>query len=145
MQCYTCNLSAICKVFQMINDTKMVADITVNNCRIAQGQVPAQAAPGVPPAHPQQLRPQRTPEQLSDISERIRQAHQEMKEAPSEEVELLVEVSSDEEAAAPQKCGTCEQETSKVCAGCGNAVCEGCSVESAENGKQYCEPCWDKL
>lgn len=152
MQCFTCNLSPICKIFQTINDSKMVADITINNCKMYQGQYGMPAVnQQVPQQHPPQqpLRPQRSPEQLSAMNDIIRQKQQEIKE--TEEVELSIEVDNEESSApvVPLKrpCGTCGYETTRLfpCDGCGQEICDGCAVNSAEDGKKYCEPCWDKM
>lgn len=148
----------------MVNDTKMVANITVNNCSMYSGSQAAVASPApVPtysspsPAMQQQQTPlprQRTPEELNNVSERIKQAQKE-REKGTEEVQLMIPAVKTEEQPEEKKvvvplkkvCKTCNQETTieKYCNGCGTAICDGCAVESADDGKPYCEPCWDKL
>lgn len=146
----------------MVNDTKMVANITVNNCAMYSGNqtVAPAAAPSYPsPAPtPVQQQPsiprQRTPEELSSVSERIKQANRQIKET-EEEVDFMMPSAEEEESPEEKKvivplkkvCGNCEQETivEAQCNGCGTPICDGCGVESAEDGKSYCEPCWNKL
>ena len=155
MQCYTCNLSPICKIFQTANDAKVVADVAITNCKLYQPQSGVQAVNPVPiiqkpapaPVNHPQIR-QRTPEQISQVSERIRQMQKEMKENKEEP-----SVKAEQDDMRPQvisikkKCATCGQETkiSMSCAGCGTSICDGCAVESVEDGKSYCETCWDDL
>lgn len=142
----------------MVNDAKVVADVTINNCRLYQAQSGAQAInttapisqPVPSPINQQQrVRMQRTPDQLSEISKRIREKQKELNETSEEEISIQIENEDIKPQVIPFKkeCKTCGQETkvSLICAGCGASICDGCAVESADDGKPYCEPCWDDL
>ena len=153
MQCYTCQFSSICKVFQMANDFKIIADVYITNCKVFFGQVlpTGESVINTNPGQPNNnfSRTQRTPQQLNEISERIRKEHDKLKKKPKEKEEAK-DISIQEKLTIvhlKNNCPTCGAEAGTLlkCAGCGKDICHGCAVESIEDGQPYCEECWDRL
>lgn len=152
MQCFTCNLSSICKIFQMINDTKMTADVTVSNCKLYNSNSGAfnSSVTQSTLMHPQRL--QRTPEQLNAVSELIKEQRIKQGELPAKPSSTVNIKDDSEEADTPKVitlkkvCSSCEKEAKAllVCSECGASICDGCSTESIVDGKSYCETCWEK-
>lgn len=137
MQCHACNLSDICKIFQMVNDMKSIAAIHVSDCRYYQAK--KENAPyqfqeaSMPPLSGQDhLRRYRTPEELNAISERIKQEHE--KQTKKEDI-----------GSFKFTCNECNDENVGImlCSNCGKSVCDNCLVEDAQDNKVYCQDCWD--
>lgn len=133
MQCYSCNIAGICKIYQMVNDSKLIATVTISDCKVANG------GPSVRPVDIEKAREtlyktreQRTPEQLSAISEKIKNNEpgvMAIRSMPSRKT-----------------CPSCDNKTSGEilnCSKCGTQVCDSCLTESIEDKKTYCEKCWD--
>jgi len=137
MICYTCNLTSICKVFEMSKSMSATINIVVNNCLIREGHEQIEAAP-----QPQQVSnvPVRTPDQLIAISDRIKEATKKTDDA-TELADKAVEKLT-------VACSDCRKSvfvsTAVRCTRCENYTCENCVTHDMTSKKPYCETCWGK-
>lgn len=147
MQCYSCTLMPICKIFQSINDAKAIADISLSNCKLYQNNG-EQPQPIVEASKQQpQLRAQRSPETLNKIAGKIREKQKEMNKNVEEPIEKDGEEPEKVVISLTKKpCETCGNQISStlICHNCGVSICGSCAVESITDGKMYCEKCWDQ-
>lgn len=126
MECYTCDLTSICKIYEFISLQKSHADMTVNHCRIKRHNKEAVAPP------PEQELKVRSAEAIATVSDRIR------KLTPEPVVkETLDECPNCKQGARPTD--ICE------CKSCNKKLCIGCAVEDGPSKKFYCEECWDNI
>lgn len=131
MQCLTCDLTSICKIYEFISLQKATADISVNNCRMKRTGSTAIASnsPEVAPGSDLKIR---SAKEIASVTERIR----ELSAPPETDVEIL-------------ECPECKQPAKPFelhhCDGCGKELCIGCITEDSSDKKMYCETCWDNL
>lgn len=132
MQCLSCDLTSICKIYEFISLQKAHADISVNNCRVKR--TGANASNNPTETSPERDIKIRSAEAIASVTERIRELS-----APSEPSvqETFVQCPECEQGTRPSD--ICE------CSGCKKQLCIGCAVENSSDKKMYCEECWDNL
>lgn len=154
MNCYSCRLSGICKIYEAISIFKDTAKISVENCihfsRESDARVPEVQNPQE--AQPQQIKRTRPVDEIASVADRIRSLYDRAKENTVYEVaeedpneELTEEDLQKANNKSCKDCGDDDYHYLHVCEECKQYVCEGCGYVSADGGKFYCEPCWDKI
>lgn len=138
MQCYTCNLSGICKIFQMIQDTKMTADIIVSNCKMYNH------SSNIKSTEPNQnFVRQRTPAELNSVSDRIKELTKQSKKPDDTVVAIQPTEVKAEEAKNKKQCPECGSTYVVTCSSCNKETCGDCATEAID-GKIYCAKCWEE-
>lgn len=128
MECYSCDIRPVCKVYDAIQTHMHIANITVSNCSIRREDVAAAPAPAIE----QPVRPERRPEELASISDQIRNLSTQQEE-PAEERSY---------AECPDCNESYETKEFTACSDCGKNMCVHCAVRA--NGKVVCEDCYHK-
>lgn len=125
MDCVTCNVRNICKVYEAIKPYGDIANIVVTNCTVKRKGAIAMEETPQPTTQPVKMR---NPEELITISDRIKEL------TPAEEQPSFI------------KCPDCEEEYEPkefiFCNSCEKKLCMHCSVQ--EGPKRICEDCWGK-
>lgn len=133
MQCLTCDLTSICKIYEFISLQQAHADISVNNCRVKRTGTTANASNPTEEASGHDFKI-RSAEAIASVTERIR----ELSAPPEPEIqETFVQCPECQQGARPSEITECE--------GCKKQLCIGCAVENSSDKKIYCEECWDNL
>lgn len=146
MLCSVCKLIKICKLKQFVDDHQQIADIVINRCQyfMSGGQQSASApAPGQVA-----LGRQRTPDELNEVSDKIKQFYSQQKMKNCEQhlqTEPKIVIMNDGEKLG-ETCRSCGNKCDKIqsCVKCGKDICDACGIFGADN-KNYCEECWESL
>lgn len=112
----------------MVNDTKMVMNISISECKVVgfKADTTTLAPSSAPP------RPQRTTEDLNEISNKIK--------------EQQIANREKERPGSTEPCHNCGDKAARKisCSLCEKKICEGCATVELETGLSVCEDCWDK-
>lgn len=127
MQCLSCSVRPICKIYEFTVAQASIAKIDINNCTMFNGLATAPIAPVSPEIKEQEPELfKREPEEIISISEEIR-----MLSKPQEEKVYV-------------QCSECEEEVEstaiKQCSKCMIKQCATCMV--IKDGQFCCEECF---
>lgn len=133
MICFDCPNTAICKIFDTVMKAKPYVDIHIKGCQI---KLPENFRHGDSEVVTKKTQP-RTPEEILEISEKIK----EMQQSRQEDLPPEEEDDSDD----LKMCQICSEYIIYehfTCVECGREICQHCNVESADDRKIYCTDCF---
>lgn len=138
MICHGCDLTSICKVFEMATSMSPAIKIVVHDCYLCSNNKVAAISSQAANVSQPEVRPQRT---LADISEKIKEITK-----PVVADKLDETVKSDDAYVECSSCKTKIFEAEAIkCSACGIIICEGCATHDMGTKKAYCESCWDDI
>ncbi len=149
MKCYSCKLTGICKIYQMSNDVKLIAEVTIHECVAFAPLVPKINT--APQSYPSVIRLQRTPEEINEIAVKIKEQKEKISNQSENTKNPAEKNQKIETIIAPiiprnKICPACNEESKDfiICSKCDKTICPGCAIETINNSVTICEECWGK-